>query len=377
MLRIDKHPRVVLSLALLLPLLSMAIIPFYDTSEPRYAEIARIMAESGDWITPWFKPGYAFWGKPPLSFWAQALSLKLFGSTELAARLPSWICLLLSCSLLLTGLRILYNSRVALFATLIYSTSALVYISSGAVLTDPFLNLGTTLSLVSFAVVAHAHKPSSASTALYTSARPNVLSERALLGWQYGFFIGLAIGLLAKGPLAIVLSLTPIGVWYGLQKKQTRLAQTLPWISGLALMASISLPWYIMAEIKTPGFLRYFILGEHILRFVDPGWQGDLYGVAHKQAYGTIWLYWIQASFPWGVLLLTACAGALFKADLRGVLKQISQAPLFSYWVSSALTTPLFFTFAANILWTYVLPGMAGLSVVTAMLLDRLYPQHA
>ena len=48
-------------------LFAMALMPFADTSEPRYAEIARVMASSGDWITPWFEPGVPFWGKPPLA----------------------------------------------------------------------------------------------------------------------------------------------------------------------------------------------------------------------------------------------------------------------------------------------------------------------
>src|SRR5690606_1455560 len=81
---------------LVLLLISMAIIPFYDTSEPRYAYIARVMVESGDWVTPWYSPGVPFWGKPPLSFWSQALSMKAFGFTEFAARFPSLLCLILS-----------------------------------------------------------------------------------------------------------------------------------------------------------------------------------------------------------------------------------------------------------------------------------------
>src|SRR5690606_10973622 len=63
-----------LVIVLSLPLVSMELVPFYDTSESRYAEIARVMALSGDWITPWFDVDVPFRGKPPLSFWAQALS---------------------------------------------------------------------------------------------------------------------------------------------------------------------------------------------------------------------------------------------------------------------------------------------------------------
>ena len=63
-----------LAFVLLVRLGLTALLPFVDTTEPRYAEIARIMAETGDWITPWFDYGVPFWGKPPLSFWTQAVS---------------------------------------------------------------------------------------------------------------------------------------------------------------------------------------------------------------------------------------------------------------------------------------------------------------
>ena len=74
-MQFDRRFVFLLLLLLAVSLVAMALLPFADTSEPRYAEIARVMAVSGDWITPWFQPGVPFWGKPPLSFWAQALSI--------------------------------------------------------------------------------------------------------------------------------------------------------------------------------------------------------------------------------------------------------------------------------------------------------------
>lgn len=67
----------------------MIWLPLSDTTEPRYVEIARIMAESGDWITPWLSEGTPLWGKPPLSIWCQAISFGVLGVSEFAARLPS------------------------------------------------------------------------------------------------------------------------------------------------------------------------------------------------------------------------------------------------------------------------------------------------
>ncbi len=361
-----------LIVVLLLPLFSMAVIPFYDTSEPRYAEIARVMARSGDWITPWFSPDLPFWGKPPLSFWAQALSMKAFGINEFAARFPSWLCWLLSNALLFAGARSLYGRRVALLAATVYSTGTLVYIGSGAVLTDPFLAFGTTLSLVSFAIAVKDRKPVFAGAGEPQEKFAGASGAPGSWWWRYGFFAGLAIGLLAKGPLAVVIGMAPVLVWHMCNHKTSALATALPWATGLALTAVLSLPWYILAELKTPGFLDYFIVGEHWLRFLDPGWSGDLYGTAHRQPYGMIWLYWLMASFPWGVLMLALLMGSLRSSRLRSALRATSSRPLSGYWLAGALFTPIFFTFAANILWTYLFPAMAGFSILVAIFLDRM-----
>ncbi|WP_369011382.1 ArnT family glycosyltransferase, partial [Oligella urethralis] len=93
MLKLFERPLFLLALILVAVLPVMALMPFSDTTEPRYAEIARLMLERNDWITPWFDPQTPFWGKPPLSFWLQALSMKFFGVSEFAARLPSYLSL--------------------------------------------------------------------------------------------------------------------------------------------------------------------------------------------------------------------------------------------------------------------------------------------
>src|SRR5690606_6014517 len=102
--------------------------------------------------------------------------------------------------------------------------------------------------------------------------------------------IGLAIGLLAKGPFALVIAIAPIAGWILLTRKWKELG-ALPWIPGSLLMLAISVPWYIAAEQRTPGFLSYFILGEHWHRFTDSSWRGDLYGKAHAAAPGMIWFF--------------------------------------------------------------------------------------
>ena len=80
----------ILSSILLLRLLGLGVYPLMDTSEARYAEMARKMVELSDWVTPMFDYGVPFWGKPPLSFWTQAASMTVFGTNEFAARFPAW-----------------------------------------------------------------------------------------------------------------------------------------------------------------------------------------------------------------------------------------------------------------------------------------------
>ncbi|ALX81961.1 dolichyl-phosphate-mannose--protein mannosyltransferase [Achromobacter denitrificans] len=330
---------------LALRLLAMAAMPFADTSEPRYAEIARLMATTGDWITPWFDAGEPFWGKPPLAFWAQALSIRLFGLSELAVRLPSWLAMLGVLALVHRCARQLRGEQAARWATLLFATMLLPYASAGAVLTDAFLALGITLSMVSFLLAPRDPRPL----------------------WRYGFFAGLAIGLLAKGPLALVLTSGAIVPWMLWHRNARAQLSALPWAAGIVLTLALTLPWYIAAELKTPGFLRYFILGEHILRFVDPGWEGDRYGSAHERPYGSIWLDWLLATMPWGAAWLGLLLWPRRDAPLGRRVAAAARDPDQTYLLTWALATPAFFTLSGNILWTYVLPALPPVALALGM----------
>ncbi|MFE8070213.1 glycosyltransferase family 39 protein [Marinobacteraceae bacterium S3BR75-40.1] len=326
-------------------LFAMIGLPMADTTEPRYAEIARVMAVSGDWITPWFKDGVPFWGKPPLSFWAEAASFRVLGFNDFAARLPSWLCTLAILALIFHQGRATGGKRHALVAGLIFTTMALAYVSAGAVMTDPFLTLGTTLSLVAFLRVLDHDRPA----------------------WRWLFFLGLAIGLLAKGPLALVLVGLPLLGWTAWQRQWHWLLHALPWARGSLLVGLLVLPWYVAAELKTPGFLSYFIIGEHLMRFLDPGWNGDLYGSAHRYPHGMIWVFWTWATFPWGLLALGALLIALFRPRKRQALGRALADQALRFELLAALAPGVFFTFAGNTLWTYLLPALP----FTALLMAR------
>ena len=351
--RRSPEPRFLLAfvaVAALARLATLGMYPLIDPTESRYAEIGRRMAELGDWITPWIGDGVPFWGKPPLSFWMTAGSFKLFGLGEFSARLPHWICagLLLA---VLWGWAARRSRREAVICVALTAGSALFFASAGSVMTDMALALGVTMAMRGFWLGLHGDPA---------------------LRWREEclFVLGLAIGLLAKGPLALVLAGLPIAGWAVATGNLRRVFVRLHWKTAVAAMAALVLPWYALAEWRTPGFLGYFIVGEHWNRFLVPGWDGDLYGHSHAFPRGTIWLFATLALLPWTVLVPFAAW------RWRGLAQPASPADrsLYAYLACWALAPCVVFTLSGNILWTYVLPGIPAAAMAAALWLARLPP---
>jgi len=327
----------------------MAFMPLADTTEARYGFIAMLMVQTNNWITPFFKQDIPFWGKPPLSFWAQAGSAKLLGLNEFALRFPAWIAAILVGVLVYALASALKQRFTGIIAALCFATMGLSYFAAGGVMTDMFFTLGTTLTIVSIGMVALKRSPL----------------------WGYGFFLGIVIGLLAKGPLVLaILGIALVG-WKLVAKKQASFSE-LPWVSGTILMLVLALPWYILAEYQTPGFLNYFIIGEHIQRFLQPGWTGDLYGDGHRHLPGTIWLYTFLMSLPILPLLFIHA-----KRNLSLLKHPSPQTSVYILLIMSALAPALLFTVARNILTTYALPSLPFLAVLAACISAPYLKRHA
>jgi putative flippase GtrA len=336
-----------LTTLLAIRVLTLGLYPLYDPSESRYAEMGRKMLETGNWVTPLIDYGVPFWGKPPLTVWMTASSLWLGGINDFSARLPS-VLLSLGIAWIIFHLASVQRGRDnAWNAVIILASSVLFFVMSGTVAMDVCMSFGVTLALASFWLA---------------------LREGKSL-WAYLFFIGLGIGLIAKGPIAIVLSGISIGLWTAISGEWIKIWKRLPWIKGTLLMLGISVPWFLIAEHKSPGFLEYFIIGEHWKRFTERGWTGDLYGNGHAHAHGMIWVYWLASAFPWSLLFLKRLITALAKKQSVELLQSNDNWRLYCLlWMTSPL---LFFTFSANIIWTYVLPGLPGFALVLADWLNR------
>ncbi|HAS18875.1 MAG TPA: phospholipid carrier-dependent glycosyltransferase [Flavobacteriaceae bacterium] len=309
----------------ILRMLFNAVLPLMDKTEARYGEIARIMSETGNWITPQIDYGIPFWAKPPLSTWASAGSISIFGSAEFFVRLPYLIVVVLL-ALFISKYRT--NPQQAYYLPgIIFISLPEVYLHAGVVSTDTFLTLSIAMTMLGFW---------------------EAMQEHSKRYWGYLFFAGLGIGLLAKGPIVGVLTLPPLGIWVLLTKNFKKVFSKLPWFSGTALTLLISLPWYGMAEVKTPGFLDYFLVGEHFERYFNSEWKGDKYGFPKQQPMGIAWLFLVAFLVPWSI--------AMFHLVLRKG-KSFIQQPWLLFLSLWALWTPFFFTTSKSLIHPYILPS--------------------
>jgi 4-amino-4-deoxy-L-arabinose transferase-like glycosyltransferase len=387
-----------------------------DNTESRYGLIGWQMYHSGDWVTPRIYVNGAlqpFNAKPPLQFWLTALSYTAFGVSPWSARMPAF----------LIGLGLvagtgwfagrLWGPRAGALAAVILAASALFFLNAGACALDMPLAAAVTGAMLAFARCAD---------------RP-----RHPTAWGLAFFFALALGALAKGPIALVLVGLAIGGWL-LITRRWRLLAELPWRGGFVVFLAVAAPWYCLAERATPGFLRYFLINEHLRRYVTDDY-GDQYGAGRVQPYGAIWLMLAASLLPWTVLAVAALA-RLFRANNKsypftacevagtlrvpsaeaeegaadgtrsvpatlarpisgyknaagplahqgqGVRAAVTSAfhrllaalraePWLTYALVWGLAPALFFTLARQILATYLLPGLPGLAIVIAVALDR------
>jgi 4-amino-4-deoxy-L-arabinose transferase-like glycosyltransferase len=319
----------------------LGAIGFVGPDEPRYAWIARDMAESGDWVTPRLY-GRPWFEKPPLFYWGAALSFKLFGVSEAAARLPSAVSALLA-TLALAWLALrLYCAETARWVLLLLPTTVGMIGFSHAAATDmPFSGM-LTIAMVCAAVVLGLTRDEN------TPILPRTPWLALLL---FGFFLGLAA--LAKGPAAIILSGGAIFFW-ALFTKRWRDAFRLVHPVALASFCLTALPWYIACARRNPDFFRIFIIEHNFKRFFTPEFQ-------HIQP---LWFYVpviLVALLPWSVALLGVVSDAVY--GLRDRRWTESKSLFLAVWAVFPL---MFFSFSRSKLPGYILPTLPPITILVA-----------
>ncbi len=318
---------------LIFRLVLAAAFPLLDRTEARYSEIARIMVETNEWVVPQIDYGNPFWAKPPLSIWLTAMSFNIFGVNELAARLPAFLLSVLTIFIL--GNLVVKSGTSFYVLAFVLITTPQFLIHAGVVSTDATLGFCIVMAMVSFW---------------------QTVTSQGNQDWRYWFFIFIGLGLLAKGPLMIALTIPPIVIWSTFQKDGlSHLVQSFSWVSGILIVALVALPWYVLMELQSPGFLNYLIIGEHLSRFMQSGWDGDRYGSTKSQPIGMVWIFLMVFAFPW------------IQVVLFWLLRN-RKSILLDRWATYLLVwlfwTPVFFTFSKHIMHTYIIPVLAPIALL-------------
>lgn len=310
--------------------------PLFEPDEGRYAQIPREMLMADEWIVPMLQ-GEAYLDKPPLFYWLVMLSYTLFGYSDGAARFVP--ALAMHASVLLTyflGRRIV-GERPAFWGALLLTVSP-IFLGVGRLLVlDGLLTLWVTLGLLA-AYLAQAEK-------------------RLAMGWWRLAALACALGILTKGPVALVLVLAPL--WM-----QRRLANAAPipwraWLSFYALILIAALPWYVAVCWQRPEFVRYFLWQHNIERFVEP-----FDHIRPVWFYAPILLFGLLP-----VVLLAWPLGRFLTGTKVGEIKL--RCPALGYLLLAGLWCVCFFSLAGSKLPTYILPAFPPLCLGLGCFIGR------
>lgn len=312
----------------------MAAFGLIGADEPRYAQVAREMLARHDWVTPTLG-GVPWLEKPPLYYWQAMLAYKIFGVSDWAARLPS---VLDATALVLVAYWFLRRFR---------SASAL----------DGALMLITSAGIVGYARAASMDMPLAATFGIAMLAWFAWFEsgERRLL---IAFYVALALGALAKGPVAPFLAAILILLFAATQRSFSIALRSLS-LPGVAAFLIVGLPWYVLVQIRNPEFFRVFLLEHNLARFGTNMFH-------HPQPF---WYYLpvtLLAWVPWAVFVIAAIVFAARRVRDRDA---DSLNTFLLIWVAIVV---VFFSMSQSKLPGYILPAIApGILLLANYLHER------
>jgi 4-amino-4-deoxy-L-arabinose transferase-like glycosyltransferase len=236
-------------------------IPLVDRDEPRFAEASREMIEGSDYVVPHFNNQLRL-DKPPLAYWAQVASFRIFGENDFAARFPSPIAAaLVAMSILAWGSRVGGN-RVGWWAAIIFTLSLQTFLHAKAAVADMWLALFVALAHWAGWELINPNDPASAATHLASQRFSDLTISKRRALW-FLFYISLALGFLAKGPIAWTPLLTIAAFKYF--SRDIEFAQRLKFVRGILLMLAIVALWGVPALIQTHGEFFRIGIGRHVI----------------------------------------------------------------------------------------------------------------
>jgi 4-amino-4-deoxy-L-arabinose transferase-like glycosyltransferase len=307
------------------------------TDEGRYAEMAREMFASGDWITTRLN-GIKYFEKPPLQIWATALAFELFGLGEWQARLWTGLCGLLGIALVAQAGRKLWGAGVG-FSAAVVLASSLFWIGLGHVNTlDMGLSAMMTLSLASLLI-----------------AQRDEAAPRERRNWMLACWAGMALAVLSKGLIGVVLP-GAVLVLYTVFARDWSIWRRLHLLPGLLLFFAITTPWFVLVSMRNPEFAWFFFVHEHFQRFTS-----KIHG-RYAPPYYFIPIL-LVGILPW----LSVMAQSLWHAR-REPGARFQPKLMLSVWTIFLF---IFFSISDSKLPSYILPIFPSLALLIALHLHR------
>ncbi len=312
--------------------------------EPRYAQVAREMLQRREWVTPTLG-GRPWLEKPPLYYWQAMVAYAIFGVSDWAARLPSALDATLLVLVVYFFMR-RFRPGVELDGALMVASCAGIVGYARAASMDMALAAAFTIGMLGWWAWRESGK-------------------RIYLSVFYGF---MALGTLAKGPVALFLTAVVLVVYAAMVHELRLIFKTL-WLPGILLFCAIALPWYFAVQMRNPEFFREFIVEQNLGRFSQ-----NLYH--HTEP---VWYYLPVAALalvPWTVFVIAAFVRRvrLWWAERRPANPIESDSEKrFGVFACCWLIVPvLFFSISQSKLPGYILPAIpAG-----ALLLADYLQQH-
>lgn len=258
----------------------------YEPDEGRYTAVANEMIRLDDWVHPHLNRDHPHWTKPPLTYWAIAASIELFGTNEFAVRFPGALAFFLTIILIYRMGKVFLDRR-AWVAPLIYCSSIIPVAASNVVTTDNFLTLWSTALMFSY------------------MKGTRDASKRKSKAWMLSMWFFLGLGFLTKGP-AIFLPFITILVykWFTIRRDNNT---KILWFPGAIVFLLIAAPWFVVVIHDYPELGSYFLRKEIIGRIMgeqhrNAQWYGAFTVYVPVLLLGTVpWTYWFALHFYRGV----------------------------------------------------------------------------
>lgn len=314
------------------------------SDEGRYAEIAREMFTSGDWVTIRYN-GVKYFEKPPFHLWVTALSYTLFGVGDWQARLGVALSGMVGLLASMWAMARWYGRRVAILTGLALLAAPMWSVASHFNSLD--MTLGGALACVLAAMLLAQHPDAG------TATRRN---------WMLVCWAAMGVAVLTKGLVGIALPGLVLVLYTVLARDWGRWRQ-LHVLPGLALMLLITVPWFWLVAERNPEFLHFFFIHEH--------WQRYTSHVHHRQ--GPIWYFvpLLLAGFlPW-LMLAPRMWRALGNEPVQAIAEPRPFRPALLMWVW-AISIFVFFSLSGSKLPGYIVPIFPALGMLAGIALDRM-----